>query len=153
MGDFRDTKEFEFRRSVRQSIRASALSRAQKDVALAFFNHWLQHRKSKEGIVHPGRKKLAKKAKASISTASRTLEILRENGVLVARAHLQGLHGNATEYSVSIPHLYAFSDKKKEDILVNGGSKDPTQGRVKMNRRISNVISLEEVRKTLGGAA
>jgi len=138
---FKDTQEAAFRRVIRQAIRRGPFTKSEREVVLAFFNHWFQHRKNTKGVVHPGRKKLAKRAAVSIPTVKRTLAMLRDFGVIYAKAHLHGLRGNATEYTVCTIALTELCAKKKADIALDGGSNDPTQGRVKMIPRINNVIA------------
>ena len=137
---FEDGQEAAFRRLVRQHIRKGPLTKSERDVTLAFFNHWFHHRK--KGAVHPGREKLAKKAKVSIATVKRTLSMLRQQGVLIATAHERGLNGKATEYLVNPVALYRLCDHGKRVISVNGGSNDPTSGRVKMTHRLydTNIV-------------
>lgn len=136
---FSDSQEAAFRRVTRQEIRRGPFTKSEREVVLAFFNHWFHHRKSPKGVVHPGRKKLARRAKVSIATVKRTLALLRSHHVIEATAHLEGLHGNATEYTVCTVALSILCQKKKGNIRVDGGSNCPTVGRVKMTHRISNV--------------
>lgn len=140
-GTFKDSQEASFRRIIRQTIRKGPFTKSEREVVLAFINHWFYHRKSTKGVVHPGRKKLAKRADVSIATVKRTLAMLRDYGVISAKAHLEGLHGNATEYTVCTIALTELCAKKKADIRVNGGSNEPTQGEVKMTPRINNVVA------------
>jgi len=153
-GTFKDSQEASFRRIIRQTIRKGPFTKSEREVVLAFINHWFHHRKSTKGVVHPGRKKLAKRANVSIATVKRTLAMLRDYGVISAKAHLEGLHGNATEYTVCTIALTELCAKKKADIRVDGGSNEPTQGRVKMTPRINNVIAFpSQDAKASGGAA
>lgn len=141
--DFRDSQEATFRRMMREQIRKGPFTKGQRDVVLAFINHWFHHRNSKDGMVHPGRKKIAKKAGVTIKTVSRVLELLRHYGVIVAVDHLNGLRGNATLYSVSPIHLTALCSLSKDEIRYTvghlsqpkGGTKCPT-----VLRDASNVI-------------
>ena len=141
MSDFSKSQEASFRRQIRRSIRKGPFTRGQCEVALAFFNHWFHHRTSSKGVVHPGRKKLAKRAGASVRTVARTLDLMRRYGVIDATAHLHGLHGNATEYKVSIPHLFDLCGKTKDEIRINGVPNGTGAGRAKMAHRISNVLT------------
>lgn len=145
---FKDSQEAAFRRVVRDTIRRTAFSKADRDVTLALVNHWFVHRHSPKGVVHPGRDKLARKAGVSIKTVSRCLDMLRHFGVLTAVAHLEGLHGKATEYQVSIPALMGLRSLKKADLSVNGGTNVPTSGRDKMSHRSCDVIAFP---KAIGG--
>ncbi|MFM7858597.1 MAG: hypothetical protein ACKO96_43420, partial [Flammeovirgaceae bacterium] len=56
---FRDAQEATFRRLQREKVRKSNLTRTEKEIVLAFLNHWFVHRH--KGAVHPGRKKIAKR--------------------------------------------------------------------------------------------
>ncbi|MEX3315701.1 hypothetical protein [Sulfitobacter sp. PS-8MA] len=154
MSAFKDSQEAAFRRVIRQTIRRGPFTKSEREVVLAFINHWFQHRKSTKGVVHPGRKKLANKAGVSIATVKRTLALLRDYGAIDAVDHLEGLHGNATEYTVNTVALTDLCAKKKSDVRVYGGSNDPTRGRVKMTHRINNVVKFPvQGLRTSGGAA
>lgn len=100
--DFASSQEAGFRRRTRDMVRKSNLTRAEKDILLAFLNHWFVHRH--KGPVHPGRKRLAKKAGASIRAVNYTLAMLRDCGVLrpmaYATGNQAGERGKATEYEV-----------------------------------------------------
>ena len=135
---FNKTDEAEYRRVIRRAVRSGPFTKSQRDVVLAFVNHWLEHRKSTKGVVHPGRKRLAKKSGVSIKTVARTLDLLRQHGAVVAMAHLNGLHGNATEYVVDQIALTELCAKKKSDLRVNGGTNVPALGRDKMSHRSSD---------------
>lgn len=147
MTAFKDSQEASFRRVVRDRIRKGPFTKAQRDVTLAFFNHWFQHRNSTKGVVHPGRKKLAKRTDVSIRTVASTFEFLRSHGVLIAVDHLNGLYGNATEYQVSMPHLYDLCGKKKADLSVDGVKNCTGAGRAKIAHRINNVLTFPSQRK------
>jgi hypothetical protein len=151
---FADSHEAEFRRVIRRTIQKGPFSKSERLVVLAFFNHWFHHRKSTRGIVHPGRKKLAKKADVSIRTVAHVLAILRNEGVLIATAHLNGLHGNATEYTVSVIALTELCEKKKGDLRVIGVQNVPPQGRAKIAHRNNNVVTFpSQEKKTVCGGS
>lgn len=134
MSEFKDSQEASFRRVIRDEIRRGPFSKGQRDALLAFMNHWFAHRNSKCGIVHPGRQKIAKKAGVTIKTVSRLFEILRLYGVIEASDHLNGLRGNATEYTVDTEVLGAVCRLKKAEWRQTvgqlsqpaGGTKCPT---------------------------
>lgn len=133
---FKDSQEAAFRRSVRRDIHRGPFTKSERAVVLAFFNHWFQHRKKAGGVVHPGRKKLAKRAEVSIRTVASVLDLLRKHHVIQATAHLNGLHGNATEYTVCTVALSILCRKKKQDIRVYGVQNCTTRGRAKIAHRI-----------------
>lgn len=141
MTAFKDSQEAAFRRVIRQAIRRGPFSKSERDVTLAFVNHWFQHRNSEKKVVHPGRRKLAKRAGVSVRTVASTLDLLRRHGAIVAVAHLHGLHGNATEYVVNVPALTDLCAKSKTDIRVNGVQFCTGSGRAKIAHRISNVVA------------
>ena len=122
---FADSREAAFRKRLRGYVRNSCLTSAEKAVTLAFLNHWFYHRA--KGAVHPGRKKLAKKTGFHVNSVKATLLLLREFGVIEAVAHLEGLHGNATEYTLSEQHLEALCRVPKAALKrwrsVNRGTK------------------------------
>lgn len=138
---FFDSREAEFRRIIRGAIKRGPFTKSQRDVALAFFNHWMQHRTSEKKVVHPGRKKLAEKARVSIRTVASTLELLRDHGAIIAVAHLNGLMGNATEYVVDVVALKRLCGKSKSDIRVNGVQNFPTKGSAKIAHRSCDVVT------------
>lgn len=151
---FKDSQEAAFRRLMRQSIRRGPFTKSEREVVLAFINHWFHHRNSTKGVVHPGRKQLARKAGVSIRTVSTVLDILRQEGALVATAHLNGLHGNATEYVVNTVALTELCGKKKADLAVYGVQNCTGTGCAKIARRISNVVPfLSQGLKVSGGDA
>lgn len=144
---FKDSQEAAFRRLVRATIRKGPFTKSERDVILAFVNHWFAHRA--KGAVHPGRKKLAKRADVAVITVKRTLAKMRDAGVINAEAHLHGLRGKATEYTVDTVALFAFCGSKIPGDFVNGGSNEPTRGWVKMSHRINNIITFPS--QELGG--
>jgi hypothetical protein len=105
--DFASSQEAAFRRTTRDTVRRSNLTRTEKEILLAFLNHWFVRRH--KGPVHPGRKKLAKKAKASVRAVNYTLSMLRDFGVITAVAYATGNaggeKGRATEYEVDTSKL------------------------------------------------
>jgi len=107
---FKDSREAAFRRDTRARVRKSNLSRTEKEILLAFLNHWFVHRS--KGGVHPGRKKLAKRAGASVRAVNYTLSMLRDFKVIEATAHATGNsaghRGCATEYKVDEQRLIAL---------------------------------------------
>ena len=137
---FKDSQEAAFRRVIRDSIRKSEFTKSERDVTLALVNHWFFYRNGKKGYIHPGREKLAKKAKVSIKTASRCLGFLRDCGAITALANLNGLHGNATEYTVNVVVLIHVCALSREELRLYGGTNVPSGGRDKMSRRSCDVI-------------
>ena len=137
---FEDSQEAAFRRLVRQSVRKGPFTKGERDVVLAFVNHWMHHRKKAGGIVHPGREKLAKRAGVSIRTVASVLDMLRKTGVIEAVAHLNGLYGNATEYSLSTVHLFELCQAKKTAKARNGVQNCTTSGCAEIAHRIDNVV-------------
>lgn len=117
---FRDTQEATFRRLQRDKVRKSHLTRAERDVLLAFLNHWFHHRH--DGPVHPGRKKLAKRARVSLRMVNYTLAMLREFGVIEAVSFETGNcaegMGMATEYTLDVWNLTILCAEDK-DVLID----------------------------------
>jgi len=143
---FLDSESAKFRRVMRSAIRSGKFTKSERDVMLALVNHWFAHRAKDDGIIHPGRKKLAKKAKVSLKTVSRCLGMLRENNAIIAVAHLHGMNGNATEYAVDTAAFFKLCGAKIPDWLVNGETNVPSQGVDKMSRRINNVITFPDAK-------
>lgn len=108
--EFKDSQEARYRRDKRAWVKKSHLTRTEKDILLAFLNHWFVHRH--KGGVHPGRKKLAKRSGASLRAVNYTLALLRDFKVIEATAHATGnsagYRGCATEYKVDGTRLIAL---------------------------------------------
>jgi hypothetical protein len=103
--DFKSSLEAAYRRRLRGAVRNSALTRAERDVLLAFLNHWLHHRHKAGGVVHPGRARLAKAARVSERSVIRALAYFRDQKIITAVAHLKGTGRQATEYALNVPVL------------------------------------------------
>lgn len=113
------------RRLVRGAIRKGPFTKGQRDVTLAVVNHWFHH-KGKNQPIHPGREKLAAKAKVSVRTVATTLAILRASGVLHAVSHLRGGHDTATKYKVNIPALLTLCGCDWLDDFIAGYTRNCT---------------------------
>lgn len=100
---FADSQEATFRRKLREQVRNSYLTSAEKAVTTSFLNHWFVHRH--KGAVYPGRKRLAKRTGFHVNSVKAVLSLLREFGVIEAVAHLAGQNGKATEYTVNVERL------------------------------------------------
>jgi hypothetical protein len=110
--DFAASQEAGFRRRLRDHVRKSGLTRTEKEIVLAFLNHWFVHRH--KGAVHPGKEKIAKRAKASVRSVKYTLSMLRECGVIQAVAYAtgnaNGERGKATEYTLDTNKLITLCE-------------------------------------------
>jgi DNA-binding transcriptional ArsR family regulator len=136
---FKDSQEAALRRVIRAVIRRGPFTKSEKAVVLAFINHWFHHKSSAKGVVHPGRKKLAKRADVSIRTVSSTLNMLRDHGAIIAVDRLRGLDGKATEYKVDTVALTALCEKKKSDLRYYGAQNCTGGGRAKIAHRSYDV--------------
>jgi hypothetical protein len=145
---FSKTQDAAFRRVTRDTIRSAPFTKSERDVVLAFVNHWFNLRHLGHAV-YPGRKKLAKKANTSIRTVASVLGILRASGAIVAEAHLNGLHGNATEYSVNYEALIDLCRLSKEQIRSYGVQNFPDRGSAKIAHRSidSNVVAFPSKRR------
>lgn len=110
--NFSDSQEATFRRCIRSSVRDSNLTRGEKEIALAFLNHWFVHRR--DGAVYPGRKKLAKRTGASMRAVNYAFCLFRDFGAITAVAYAtgnaDGERGKATEYTVDTIRLIALCE-------------------------------------------
>ena len=142
--DFEKSQEAAFRRNLRRIITQSNLTRCERDITMALVNHWLHHRKKNDGVVHPGREKLAKRSGASLASVKRTLAMLRDAKVVRAVAHLEGRGRCATEYRLYPDRLIAFlSGSNEPPSAIRGVKSHPMRG-VRMSPRISTVsVKLE----------
>lgn len=106
---FKDTAEAQYRRHVREAIRKTALlNKSERDFALSIVNLWFVHR-FKDGFIHPGAERLAKRAEVSLRSAKTYLSRLREMAVIKAVAFAKGGR-KATRYVVDLTRLMALFD-------------------------------------------
>lgn len=102
MKTFRDSTAHAFQRLVRSAISKSTLTRSQQAVTLALVNQWFHHKA--KGEMHPGREKLADKARCSVRTVAATLSMLRAAGVIKATSYESGGR-RATRYRLRFTPL------------------------------------------------
>jgi len=69
---------------------------------IAIVNLWLYHRNGTKGFIHPGCPRIAKKVKVCRKTVSRSLECLRDLGIISPIKHMKGGCGKATQYVVDV---------------------------------------------------
>ncbi len=122
--DYRSSRDYAEKVLIRQIIRKSSLTRAQREITLAIVNLWFCHRNGQKGYIHPGREKIAKSTKASVKTVSRCMGILRDKGILQATQFLNGAGENPTHYKVDIYQLIKS--------LSNGGRIEEIDGQLKL---------------------
>lgn len=141
---FAESREAAFCARMRGLVKRGPFTKSERDVLKAFIDHWLHHRKDKDGVVYPGRKRLAKKANVTARTVTSALALFRASGMIVAVARLEGLDGKATEYWVDVDRFDEVCRMTKKEVLVNGWKKCPTRGVEKISTRnnTSNVIPL-----------
>lgn len=102
--DFKKSREAERQRYVRSIIRKikrDVLTKAERDVLMVLVNLWFYHKGGPNGFIHPGRKKIAKRANVSVVTVARALSRLRDYGVIDATMYEKGGR-KATRYLVDI---------------------------------------------------
>lgn len=109
MTTFRDSNEAAFRRLVRTAIRKSSLTKSEQAVTIAVANLWFHHKG--KGVMHPGRERIAKSARVSIKTVTRTLSKMKASGCIVAVSHESGGRA-ATRYRVRFVPLLMFCGAK-----------------------------------------
>lgn len=103
--DFKDSSEAALRRLYRSAVRKSkTLTRCQRDVTLAWLNHWLHH-KNKRQPIHPGNCRIMRVAQVSRRTAISTARMLEASDVLRPVRHENGGRGKATEYAFNVHAL------------------------------------------------
>ena len=113
---WKDSIDAAVRRLVRDAIRKGPFTKSQRDVTLAVANLWFHH-KSGDGFIHPGRDKLAKRAKVHVKTVSRTLEILRDAKAIKPVSNLRGGYGKSTRYVVDIWALTAHCGVELPEVI------------------------------------
>lgn len=104
---FEDSQEAAYRRLVRAVIRSkrAGLSNNEQAIFVAIVNLWFHHRNGREGVIRPGREKLAKRSNTSVRTVQRVLLRLREAGALNVVSNANGGGHKATRYTVNIMAL------------------------------------------------
>ena len=102
MNQFRDSFNFSARRTVRQIIKKSDLTKAEKEILTALVNLWVHHYGGRLKYIHPGRKHLAKKAGCTVVTVARALSAFRNFGFIAATKRLNGEGQRPTEYTVDL---------------------------------------------------
>ena len=108
MGRMEKEKEAKRERAqLRRWIKAIKMTRAQRDVLEWLVNHWLRHRLTKGGIIHPGILKIGVGANCCERTVRDTLRILEGIGVLVPVGARNGEDGRATEYRLDPTAIHA----------------------------------------------
>jgi DNA-binding transcriptional MocR family regulator len=135
---FAESREAAFRARIRDLVKRGPFTKSERDVLKAFIDHWLHHRKDKEGVVYPGRKRLAQKANVTARTVTSALALFRASGMIVAVARLEGRDGKATEYWVDVDRFDLVCRMTKEQVRVNGWKKCPTLGVEKISTRNNN---------------
>lgn len=132
---FAESREAAFRARLRDLVKRGPFTKSERDVLRAFIDHWLYHRKLSQGVVYPGRKRLAKKAGVTARTVTSALALFRACGMIVAVARLGGLDGKATEYWVDVDRFDEVCRMSKEQLCANGWKKCPTRGVEKISTR------------------
>ncbi|MEN9924035.1 MAG: hypothetical protein RL268_161 [Pseudomonadota bacterium] len=130
MRDFRETPEYSLRCFIRKSVKAAPITRSERDILISLLNFWWHHKDAGRNVFHPGREKLAKRAKVTVKTVARCLKKLRDAGVLVTVSHPRGGWGTATQYRVEIIPLltlcgYGFPSNDDGELAEISGQNVP----------------------------
>lgn len=139
---FRDTQEFAFRKSVRDAIKKAGFTKSYRDVTLAIVNLWLHRKSHVDGVIHPGREKIAKKAGVTVKTVSRTMAGLRDAGVLETVSHAHGGWNSSTRYKVNLVPLFGHCGcRLPEWIPGDLVEQNVPQGMPEMSRKMGDKMS------------
>lgn len=151
---FKDSQEAAFRRMVRDAVRKGPFTRAERDVTLAIINHWFHHKGGAKPFIHPSREAVAKKAKVSVKTVSRALEMLRTIEALRPVSGIGGGKAKATQYKVSLPHLMAYCGCNWVDEFMRGYRANVPVSGVEMSRysrdKMSHCLMTSEPTLSMG---
>lgn len=134
---------FRERRYIRELIEKSDYPRSQRAVMRALIDHWFHHR-AKGGVVHPGREKLAKKARCSLRTVATVLSLLREKKIIIAVSDLRGHGQKATHYRVDLGALRLSFGEKELRAALNSAQKLHTTWRAKIAHSLNGVETDEK---------
>lgn len=141
MQKFSDSGEAAFRRLIRAAISQGPFTKSQRDVTLAFFNHWLHHKASAKGFVHPSREALAKGAGCTVKTVSRTLGLLRAAGVISPMTGLRAGQGKSVQYKVKTYPLFCLCGMDWTDELLRHGVQNVPLKLLEMSRQSRDKMS------------
>lgn len=114
---FKDSQEAALRRILRQGVRRGGFSKSQRDATLAILNHWLHHKASGKGYMHPSRKVIAKKSEVSVRTVATVLDNLRAARVLLPVSRLGGGRSFSTRYTLDELALMQFCGLDIREII------------------------------------
>ena len=98
---FGDCKESVYRKTMRKCVVMAEITKSERDVALALLDIWFQHRNGPNGCIYPSRETIANRARVSVKTVSRTLDMLRRIGALVVVSNTNGGRNRATQYRIN----------------------------------------------------
>lgn len=103
---FADSDEHSHRQFMRRQVRKAKVGKNERDVVLALMNIWFVRKKT-DGVMHPGRKKIAKMANCSIRTVASIMARMREAGALIVVSHGKGGRAS-TRYKMDFIKLILF---------------------------------------------
>jgi hypothetical protein len=111
---FTDTNEHAHRQFMRGAVRRARISKNTRDVVLAILNIWFQ--KKAQGVMYPGRKKLARMGGVSVRTVATILAEMRAAGALKVISHGKGGRAS-TRYSLDMKGLILFLGYKLPEVV------------------------------------
>ena len=105
--DFKQSRSAEEQRQIRaivRKIKRDKLTKGQRDVLTVIVNQWFHHRNGPEGVIRPGKERIAKRANVCIRTVATALELFRSMGIICAVQYAKG-GTKATRYTVNLTAL------------------------------------------------
>lgn len=96
------------RRGIAKGFRSGVFNLLERELITLLANLWFHHRgENGEGVIRPGRKYLAKRARCSERTVTSLLKRLRDAGVLITVAYGKGGR-KATRYKLDMHKLMVW---------------------------------------------
>jgi len=111
---FQDTSEHAHRQFMRGAVRRAKVSKNVRDVTLSILNIWFS--KKSQGVMYPGRKKLARMSGVSIRTVATILADMRAAGALEVISHGKGGRAS-TRYKMNVKGLVLFLGYKLPEVV------------------------------------
>lgn len=144
--DFKKSREAERQRYARSVIRKAKremLTKSERDVLLVVVNLWFYHKCGRDGFIHPGRNKIAKRADVSVVTVARALARLRAYGFVDAVDYAKGGR-KATRYFVDLDCILETLNPHGVETLAGRLLAFPGRAIDTVSRRADDTVSRDQ---------
>ena len=114
--EFKSSEEASYRRFVRQMIRKSDLTRAQKDITVFLVNLWFHHKSGSKKYIHPSVEMIGKKSNVGRWSVQTCLRLLRDSKALAPIKHQNGGRNKAAQYEFNMIYLLKLCCPELHDV-------------------------------------